>query len=183
MAGSVDAATARVEAMRGTLSDARLRWVPPEGGWSISHVFEHLCMAHADYLEMMARVIERARAEHAARDAPIAPGPGSDWRPSLFGWLLVKSFESKRKMTAPRMWANPEPRANVVGEFLEQQRRLRELLDAATKLHWKRVGTSSPVSKFIRLNIGDCFVILATHAERHLRQIDRIASHPQFPPS
>ena len=47
-------------------------------------------------------------------------------------------------------------------------------LRAAAGLDWRAVRLSSPVSRFIRLNLGDAFVILVVHAQRHLGQITRI---------
>jgi hypothetical protein len=37
------------------------------------------------------------------------------------------------------------------------------------------------VSRFIRLNLGDAFMILVVHSRRHLGQIARILARENFP--
>jgi hypothetical protein len=160
---------AHAHAVEAATAPALLDWRPSEGGWSIAQVFEHLCTANEDYLVAI----------RDALDGHAAGVRGSFatrlWRPSLAGRLLVKSFEAPRKLRAPRMWRPASAaRPNVVGEFLARQRRLEELIDRSTAYDWQRVRLASPVSSLIRMNIGDAFTILVTHAERHFRQIERI---------
>ena len=49
-----------------------------------------------------------------------------------------------------------------------------QLIERSMSFDWMRVRMGSPVSPLIRMNAGDAFTILVTHAERHFRQIDRI---------
>lgn len=167
----------RARRLTGDLPDAQLRWSPPDGGWSIAQVFEHLVTAHSQYLDRMRSAIEDARAR-----GDLAPR--GEWRPTLAGGLLIRSTDpkSERKLRAPRSWRPaPEPRADAVEEFLRTQQELRELLHAAEGLDLNRVRTHSPVSRLIRLNLGDCFTILTVHGQRHLRQVERIRQRPDFP--
>ncbi len=152
------------------LSEEQLHRSPPEGGWSIAQVFEHLIVAHWMYLERMRAAIEQARAQGDESGA-------SEWRPSLAGRFLIPAVgpQVTRKATAPRIWRPvSQPRPRVVEEFLRTQDELQELLHAAERLDLNRVRTSSPVSRLIRLNLGDCFMILTVHAQRHLQQVERI---------
>ena len=157
----------RAEEYRGRLSPEDLRRAPPAGGWSIGVVFEHLCIAEDTYHEAM-----EARLAAAASD----PGaPAATWRPSLAGGLLVRSFRSPRKMAAPGIYQpGPEPRPGVIDAYLERIRRTGELLSRASGVRWRAIRLSSPVSRLIRINLGDGFDILVTHAERHYDQIERI---------
>ena len=160
---------ARALVLEGTAEDSLLDWRPPDGGWSIRQVFEHLVVANEDYLAAIQRALDTR--------SPDGRGTGAarSWKPSMAGRLLVRSFESPRKLRAPRMWRpSPVARPNVIGEFLARQRRLAELIDRSTAFDWRRVRLASPVSSLIRMNIGDAFTILITHAERHFRQIERI---------
>jgi hypothetical protein len=142
---------------------------PPEGGWSIAQVFEHLCLADDSYLNAMESVIQ------SARPAPAEPGAG--WRPSFIGGLMVRSFRSPRKMLvkAPRIYRpGPVPRPNVIDAYLERNRRTLDLLEGAAGLRWQKLRLVSPVTPLVRMNLGDGFEIIVTHAERHFRQIERI---------
>lgn len=148
-------------------------WPPPRGGWAIDLVFEHLCLSTGSYLEAMTRTIERA-----------GPAPAGDWvwRPTLAGRFLVWAFRAPRPLPAPRRWvpAGP-PRPEVLPAFAALLDRLRDLMDEAAGLPWRRHRFRSPASRLVRVNLGDGFAILVTHTERHLRQVDRITRSPGFP--
>jgi len=152
-----------------TSDGALLAWRPPDGGWSIAQVFEHLVVANDDYLAAIQRALDTR--SPGTRGAFAA----TPWRPSIAGRLLVSSFESPRKLRAPRMWRPAATaRPNVIAEFLARQRRLVELIERSTAFDWQRVRLASPVSSLIRMNVGDAFAIVVTHAERHFRQIERL---------
>jgi hypothetical protein len=72
-------------------------------------------------------------------------------------------------------------RPGVLEAFLHGQRALVELVDSASRFELARSRTSSPVSRLIRLNLGDCFAIPIMHEQRHLQQLERICRHPAFP--
>jgi hypothetical protein len=142
---------------------------PADGGWSAAQVFEHLCVANDSYLIALRRLLPDGTA--SAR-AGANPAP---WRASFAGKLLVRSMESPRKVPAPTMWRpTVTPRANVIGEFLERQREIEQLIERSTAFEWQRMRLSSPVSRLIRMNVGDAFTLLVRHEERHFRQIDRV---------
>jgi hypothetical protein len=162
-------------AVAGPLGSRALSWAPPDGGWSIGQVLEHLVVAADSYLTPMRRLITDGPASKGAADDPL-------WRPSLMGGFLAKSLRSPRKLPAPRAYVPTlVPRANVLEEFRGRQRDTALLLDRARALYWNRIRLTSPVSRWIRLNLGDCFAITVAHARRHLGQIERIRERPEFP--
>ena len=170
--GQIDAVNREVRQITDGLTDAQMNWRPPDGGWSIGQVLEHLITSGSVYNEHLRPVIARARARHtgAARSA---------WRPTLMGRFLVRSLNptSTRKLKAPRIFApGPVVRPDVVEEFLRCQRELAALVRQSTELDLSRVRTHSPVSHLIRLNLGDCFRIVVVHAQRHLQQMRRITN-------
>lgn len=165
--------TARVRTLTAGMNDAQLRWTPPDGGWSVGQVLEHLCIADDMYLERMRALVARPDAPRAAPDA--------EWRPTLAGRFLVRALERPRKLPAPRMWTPLAPRPGVAAAYAARLDELLALLDRGAALDWRRVRTSSPVSRLIRLNLGDCFTLLAVHGRRHLGQMERVAARPGFP--
>jgi hypothetical protein len=171
LTAAIQALNVRAAILEESLDAAALAWHPPDGGWSVGQVFEHLCVANDDYLAILRERLSVA--------PPLAPGSRAPtpWKPSLAGRLLVASFESSRKLPAPRSWRPaPDARPNVIAEFLSRQRELARLIERSMAFDWMRVRMASPVSALIRMNVGDAFTILVTHAERHFRQIDRIRS-------
>jgi hypothetical protein len=163
----------RLQACAGPLGPRALTWQPPAGGWTIGQVLEHLIVAADSYLGPMRRVIERA---------PPAPVPDPIWRPSLPGGFLARSLRTPRRLPAPRAYApSPTPRADVLEVFRGRLRDTAALLERARRLEWSRLRLASPITRLIRLNLGDCFAINVAHAHRHLGQIERIRNSPGFP--
>lgn len=164
---------ARALEIRDTVDRAAFGWVPPEGAWSVGQVFEHLCIVNDDYLRAL-----RALTEKLPVSASV-PAARLTWRPSFVGGFLARSMVSPRKLPAPRIWRpGPEPRPNVIEEFLARQREIVGLIERSTGHAWSRMRLASPVSPLIRMNVGDAFTIMVRHEERHFRQIDeRLAAY------
>lgn len=165
---------ARVESLVRPLSDAQLRWRPPDGGWSIAEVLEHLCIAYDAYIPLLRESIDSPNARRADEDAP--------WSATLAGGMLVRSFASDRRLPAPKIFRpGPEPRPDVLDEFLARERELGERLTSARTVDLRGVKMSSPVSRLVRINVGDALGILVQHARRHLGQMVRVRARVGFP--
>lgn len=173
-AAEVRASIDAIEKIRSELSYLQLGWRPPTGGWSIAQVFEHLIIADTSYLPIM-----RELAIHGRRgDTP--------WRPTWAGKWLIKSLQptAVKKVPAPRIYRPAaEPRANVVEEYLKLRAQEIEIIEQAkisgADLVRNRMG--SPVFSLIRVNLGDAFMLLVVHTQRHLQQIARVRAHREFP--
>jgi hypothetical protein len=148
------------------LDDATFRRVPPDGGWSIAQVFEHLCIADASYLDdCLPAAIERAKARRG----------GTRWRSTWIGaWLRKTLARRDNKLPAPKPYrVGTDVRPDVVEAWLSGVRRLRELVVAADGLDLN-VKLRSPVAWFVRLTLGDALAIPVVHGHRHLDQVARI---------
>jgi hypothetical protein len=174
---SVEQIGERARHLTAQLSVAQLAWTPPDGGWSVGQVLEHLLISDRSYVVRMRPLIEAAK----ARGAPTTPAA---WRPTLAGRLLIRSLspEATRKLPAPKIYRpGPSPRPGVVGEYLRSLDDLASLMRAARGLDLGRLRMSSPVSRLLRLHVGDGFAIMVVHAQRHLGQIERLLKRPGFP--
>lgn len=159
------AVSATAEEIPRKASQAQLDWCPPDGGWSASQIFEHLCVANDSYLESLHLLVPDSRTGFGTAN--------TFWKPSLAGKLLVRSMESPRKSSTPKIWApGPTARPNVISEFLRRQNDLEDLIHRSLAYDWRRLRLASPVSMLIRMNIGDAFTVLVRHEQRHLRQIE-----------
>jgi uncharacterized damage-inducible protein DinB len=133
--------------------------------WSAAQVLEHLVLASGSYLAVM-----RQRVETAAGSDVHDPR----WRPTVAGRLLARSMVSARRFPAPRGWRPPlGPRPHVREAWASELRELDALIERAADAPWNRLRFGSPAAALLRLNLGDGFLILVTHAERHHGQIDR----------
>lgn len=162
-----------------SLNEEQLRWTPPDGGWSVAQIFDHLASANGSYLPGIRVAIARQRGDGSNRST--AP-----WKPTFFGRMLVRSLDpsSTRALPAPRIWrpsTQASPRA--LETFLESQAAIAELVHEAEGIDLNRARLSSPVSRFIRLNVGDAFRVFVVHDWRHLGQVRRVMAREDFPVS
>ncbi len=157
------------------LSEAQLAWKPPEGGWSIAQVLEHLCVTDDAQFPAWERVI---RAPNAARK-------GTDdvpWAPRLGGRFVVKGLLSPRKTKSPpKFRIGSTVRADITGCFFGYVQRVLSLIDESAPLEWRNVKLGSSALPIIRYNLGDTWLIETVHLERHAGQIERVKAHAQFP--
>lgn len=160
------------------LTAEQLEWTPPDRGWSIGQVLEHLVVAGQLYVDRMSDAIEGAKGGSTRNANPV-------WKPSFVGKYLIRALGADRRakrLPAPRVFKpGPSARRNVHEAFVRHQAELVELADRSAGLDLRRVKTSSPVSRLIRINLGDGFAIVAIHAERHLEQMRAVREHASFP--
>lgn len=158
------------------LAYLQLGWRPPEGGWSIAQVLEHLIITDESYLDELEPLLA----------APPRHPSYVPWKPSLLGGLLVRSQrpDATMKVKTPTRWRpGPEPRADPLGQYIRLQEGLVALIERADGHDLRRTRLHSPISRLIRLNLGDAIMTLVVHTQRHLQQIRRIKGHAEFPAS
>jgi hypothetical protein len=159
------------------VTPGQLAWSPPGGGWSVGQVLEHLVANNQSYFGPIE--------QHLAKvDRVAVSGEDATWKPTIVGNLLVRSLQSPRKLPAPKLWQpGPSPRSRIADVFLDSMAQLGQLIERGRDRRWQAVRLRSPASALIRLNLGDVFLALVVHAERHLGQIDRIRTAAGFPGS
>ena len=67
---------------------------------------------------------------------------------------------------------HPDPRA-MLAEFIDQQETMLKLLDAAASVNLNRVRIPISIAPWLRLKLGDTFLFMTAHIERHLLQAER----------
>jgi hypothetical protein len=150
----------------GVTADALARR-PPDGGWSIAEVLEHLIISADSYLDPVGRLIQDK--------AGAAAGANAMWKPSFMGGLLTQSLRNPRKLPTARAYKpGPSPRARVLEEFIQRQEAVGRLVAQAGGMDWQHISMRSPVMPLLRMNLGDALTILVVHAERHAGQIERV---------
>jgi hypothetical protein len=171
----ITAVEPRLRAAIAGLTPTQVAWNPPEGGWSIAQVFEHLCVTDEAQFPNWERVIRAA-------DAPRMSGEDAPWAPRLGGKFVVAGLISPRKTKSPpRFRIGPNVRPNVTSCLFDYIARVQRLIDESSLLEWRRVKLGSAALPIIRYNLGDTWLIEAVHLERHAGQIERIKAHAQFP--
>ncbi len=160
---AIDALRQQAIRYRDSLSADARESAPPGGGWCVNQILEHLVVTHARYEERMRPVLEqRARPGHG--EAP--------WRPTWVGGMLVHAMHGERRLPAPRAFRVGDRAGPAVLErYLTALETTERMMTDAESIHWSRTRVRSPVSRLLRVNLGDCFVVLTVHGERHFRRI------------
>jgi hypothetical protein len=171
-ANEIRASIAELERLRDSLAYLQIGWRPPEGGWSIGQVVEHLILTDQPYLADIARLLMHAK--HG----------GGRWHQSMLGGFITRAVspQAPRKAKAFKGFQpGPEPRAHVFDDYIEIRRALLPLIEQSKGVDLNRARMKSPVLGLIHYNLGDAYMILTRHTQRHLQQIERVRTHPQFP--
>jgi hypothetical protein len=150
-----------------------LNKIPAEGGWSAAQCMEHLNIYGRYYLPAIENAIKKARLSNNTAVKSFKSG----WLGNYFTRLMLPGEQGQveKKMKTP---ANAQPpkqldATKVVAEFIDQQERLLQLLNAATDINLNAVRIPISIAKFIRLKLGDVFMFLIAHNLRHVIQAER----------
>ncbi|MEK7405538.1 MAG: DinB family protein [Acidobacteriota bacterium] len=146
------------------LAPAQLQFRPAPGAWNIMEVVEHLAVAEPIYWRQL----------HEAMKTP----PRARARPVSEAGILWYGIDRTQRQPA------------VAAE--EPKRQLQDLgagLDALHKLHremleYVRTTAEDLHSHIVEREGSDAyewFLLISTHAQRHILQIREIKAHPRFP--
>lgn len=149
------------------LSDTGLNAKPATNPWSIAQIFAHMMLANGSYLPTMKTAIE-------GNKPTSNPGPIQH---SFFGKFLLNAAGPQGNVPAPK---SMRPKAGPFGrDILDQwSAQTREIVDLARKaqgLDLCAIKVPNPFFPILKMNLADCFGILAEHSERHVGQIEGIA--------
>ena len=132
-------------------------------------MLEHLCVTSELYEPPIRALLGKNRLDAGA--------PLREWKPSIIGGLMVRRFERPKRMSSPgRMAPAVTPRGGVVERLLGHLDALELLVGGAGGFDWRGLRMRSPVVPLFRFNLGDAFLMLVVHAERHASQMERVAA-------
>jgi hypothetical protein len=143
---------------------------PAANAWSAAQCLEHLNFYARYYLPEIEKAIAKG-------EKPAAKTFKSGWLGDYFYRLMLPNTEGglKSKMNAPKKAVPPsdlDARA-VLAEFITHQEQLLQLIERARQVNLASVRVPISLSKWIRLKLGDTFLFLVAHLERHVLQLER----------
>ena len=146
---------------------------PGPNQWSAAQCMEHLNHYGLHYLPAIERAIASARQRGKAPVDVFQSG----WLGAYFTQLMLPQADGrlKSKMESPKDAVPsmaPDPQSTLA-EFIEQQERMLQLLDAARLVNIQAVRVPISLSRWIRLRLGDTFGFVVAHNERHVAQAER----------
>jgi hypothetical protein len=154
------------------LTDRQLNQRPAAGGWSVAECLDHLLVTGEQVLAPIDAGIDRALKRGWTSSGPFRYGRLGNW--------FVRSNGGgqppRRRFKAPSLYqpSPARPAAELVESFGALQARLQQRLERADGVDLARVKISSPVTRLLRLSLGQWFALLAGHQERHLGQARRV---------
>ncbi|MVM30525.1 DUF664 domain-containing protein [Spirosoma sp. HMF4905] len=156
-----------------TLTDAQLRWKPAPERWSIIECLQHLNLAERFYIRNIQHKVDKLG---LIQMSPTDQVLESDWVGKAIRYAVDPQV--KIKLPAPGM-IRPRPAAelvpaDVMGQFLELQTLLHSLLDKAVYLDWNQEKVMTLFGNWLKIRLGDAFLMLVAHTERHMKQAMRV---------
>ena len=146
------------------LSTEALNHRTSENSWSILECIEHLNL-YGDYY-----VPEIDAALHRNNSLPAA-----DYKAGRLGNYFANSMLPKEKLNKMKTFKDKDPigsslNKSTLEKFLNQQKRMLELLNRARKVNLEKTKVPISLTKWIKLKLGDTFRFVIYHNERHLVQ-------------
>lgn len=161
------------------LSNPQVAWRPEGGGWSVGECLQHLNVTAELYVPAIRAAVDSA--------SPTATPAGRPFRPGFIWRRILRWVEPppKSKAKAPAKFAvvaaSLPPTDELLKNFVGRRNELIELVERSGKLDLRRTKVVSPVSRFLRIGLGNTYLFLAGHDRRHLWQARRVTEAPGFP--
>jgi hypothetical protein len=175
--GELDALTHRVRERFAGLTREQLIWQPDPDRWGVGQCLVHLARINELYRARLAVALQKGRGRGCTSRGPLRGTWFGRWFTSAVG-----PEASRRTKTPPHFRPRREVVAGVpVETFLEEQGRLRTLVEEARGLDLDRIGVTSPASPLLRLRASDALRVLVEHEKRHVSQAEAVLSAEGFP--
>jgi hypothetical protein len=144
---------------------------PSPESWSANECLQHLNSYGKYYLPAIEKSIAKGSKEPFKDE--FSPG----WLGNYFTKLMLPSANGKpsKKMKSPKDHAPKTIIEShlVVAEFIDQQEKLLRLLIQAKKIDLNKNKVGISIAPFIKLKLGDVFMFLIAHLQRHTLQAQR----------
>ena len=163
--------SARAEALAGSLSAEQMVRRPDPNAWSVAECLAHLTITANAYAPVWREALAAAKRSGARGAEP--------YRMDFMGRMLNWSLEPGRfryKTPAPMQPVRVVSGNGALAAFLDAQRMVQQFLEESAGLPLDRLKIASPALQSIHYSVWSSFVIIATHAQRHLAQAERAAS-------
>ena len=159
------------------LTEAQFNWRPTPGHWSIAECLDHLTVTNREFVEGIKKAISDARSKGLTGRGPFRHG----W----IGNMFVRSLEPpvKMKFKAPKIF-KPRPDQSLEAttrDFFSTQDELLRLIEESNGINLARAKVASPVTRLMKLSLGQAFGLIITHDRRHLWQARQVKGNQAFP--
>lgn len=149
-------------------TDAELNKRLTDESWSVLECLEHLNWYGNFYLPEIEKQMKKTPTK-----------PYAVFKPGLLGNYFAQIMLPKEKLNKMKAFKSMNPihsslLKDTVTVFIEQQKQLITLLDAAKLVDMNKVKTSISITSLIKLKLGDTFRFVIYHNERHVVQAKKV---------
>ena len=155
------------------VSGERFSKQPSAESWSAKQCIAHLNIYGDYYLPAISNAIGKYRAHDNGMKETFTPGVLGNYftkimSPDKDGMPLKKMKAFKNYIAS-----NKEESDEVISTFIDQQEKLLSLLEAAKDINLNKIKIPISLNRFIKLKLGDVFMFLVAHNQRHALQAER----------
>ncbi|GGD14135.1 DinB family protein [Flavobacterium orientale] len=145
-----------------------LRWSTNAKQWNVLQCIHHLNLYYEFY---------NPEIEHQLQQAQSAEDTDS-FKSGVIGGYFVKTIQvsnSKKMKAVAAMEPHPTGlTSKVLSDFVQHGQTLLRLFEMAKNVDLNKVKTAISLTKWIRLKLGDTFLFMVNHNERHVKQAERV---------
>ncbi len=159
----------------GELSGEHLNWKPAADSWSVAQCLDHLILTNDEMLKAIEAKVEGEQNSFWENWSPFT---------RYLGGFLTKSMKTdSKKFKAPSKTIVPpsEVAADIVEQFVENQKCVAAKIEAADAIDWDKTVVTSPFMKLMTYRLSDGINVLVEHQRRHVRQAKRVMEAEGFP--
>ncbi len=169
-----EAAKRAVHELVSDLSDEDFNRRVDQGSWCVAECVEHLNTTGSALLPKLEEGIEKGRAKGWSSDAPFRYGVIEKYLERSMTDQLLPPW----KVKTPKLYVPPPAPDRSISETLARFDALQDnfiaLLERADGLDLARIKVSSPVTRLLRLSLGQWFYGMAGHQRRHFWQARQV---------
>jgi hypothetical protein len=162
----LDDLIARVQVVSKSMSDRDLNQKTDAKHWSAGQIFEHMLISTDAYLPEMKRLV--GSTNKCGSDLEVVY--------SWFGRFIIKAAGPSGNAPVPKKMVpgnGPHSKAEV-DRWLASHLEISNLAKQSYGLDLSGVSFKNPIVPLFKMNLGDAFEILVSHAERHVSQIENL---------
>lgn len=162
----IDAITADFQMQFASLTGEQLNWKPNPSVWSIAQNIDHLMVINGTYFPVIESIRKGSYTLHwFARFSFMV---------NFFGNVVLDSVQTDRKRrtkTFPIWQPSHSPLPdNILGLFLAEQEKLKQLIISSTDLVELQTIIASPANRKVVYYLPVAFDIIVAHERRHFDQ-------------
>jgi hypothetical protein len=166
----------RIQETFGYLEPEQLAWRPDDKTWSVGECLHHIWITNDKYLASLDKVI---------RESDRKERLGEEYKSSWVGTRFIEMVgpTGGKNTPVPKVLMpdrNRVPR-DIVQLLMDQMEAFEEFIEESKGKDLRRTKMASPISKMLKLPLGDVFIALQGHNERHINQAVRLMRLGGFP--